>query len=87
MTLGWPHAFIVSWEKPMDGTAQLLESDRRFLVHPLHHPEDHKAPLISSLANALPAPHKFLPRRELAGCLQFSSPARWIQARAPRVAS
>jgi adenosylmethionine-8-amino-7-oxononanoate aminotransferase len=30
----------------MDGTAQLLESDRRFLVHPLHHPEDHKAPLI-----------------------------------------
>jgi len=26
----------------MDGTAQLLESDRRFLVHPLHHPEDHK---------------------------------------------
>jgi putrescine aminotransferase len=30
----------------MDGTAQLLESDRRFLVHPLHHPEDHKAPLL-----------------------------------------
>src|SRR5712692_6810172 len=30
----------------MDDTAQLLESDRRFLVHPLHHPEDHKAPLI-----------------------------------------
>ena len=24
----------------------MLESDRRFLVHPLHHPEDHKAPLI-----------------------------------------
>jgi putrescine---pyruvate transaminase len=30
----------------MDGTTQLLESDRRFLVHPLHHPEEHKAPLI-----------------------------------------
>src|ERR1700693_2894211 len=30
----------------MDGTAQLLESDRRFLVHPLHHPEEHKAPLM-----------------------------------------
>jgi putrescine aminotransferase len=33
-------------EDPMDGTTELLESDRRFLVHPLHHPEDHKAPLI-----------------------------------------
>src|SRR4051812_27218027 len=31
---------------PMDGTAQLLESDRRFLVHPLHHPEDHRTPLL-----------------------------------------
>ena len=30
----------------MDGTAQLLESDRRFLVHPLHHPEDHRPPLL-----------------------------------------
>src|SRR5438874_13589517 len=30
----------------MDGTTDLLESDRRFLVHPLHHPEDHKAPLL-----------------------------------------
>src|SRR5215207_3242746 len=30
----------------MDGTAELLESDRRFLVHPLHHPEEHKAPLL-----------------------------------------
>ena len=32
----------------MDGTTQLLESDRRFLVHPLHHPEEHKAPLLVS---------------------------------------
>ncbi len=30
----------------MDGTTELLESDRRFLVHPLHHPEEHKAPLL-----------------------------------------
>ncbi|HEX3952528.1 MAG TPA: aspartate aminotransferase family protein [Stellaceae bacterium] len=30
----------------MDGTRQLLESDRKFLVHPLHHPEEHKAPLL-----------------------------------------
>src|SRR5712691_3129408 len=30
----------------MDGTTQLLETDRRFLVHPLHHPEEHKAPLL-----------------------------------------
>jgi adenosylmethionine-8-amino-7-oxononanoate aminotransferase len=30
----------------MDGTTELLESDRRFLVHPLHHPEEHKAPLM-----------------------------------------
>src|SRR5579863_1810547 len=33
-------------EGPMDGTTELLESDRRFLVHPLHHPEEHKAPLM-----------------------------------------
>ena len=30
----------------MDDTSQLLEADRRFLVHPLHHPDDHKAPLL-----------------------------------------
>ena len=30
----------------MDSTAQLLESDRRYLVHPLHHPEEHKTPLL-----------------------------------------
>src|SRR5580692_8919068 len=29
----------------MDGTTQLLETDRQFLVHPLHHPDDHKTPL------------------------------------------
>ena len=30
----------------MDGTAELLDIDRRYLVHPLHHPEEHKAPLM-----------------------------------------
>src|SRR6516225_11822067 len=30
----------------MDGTTQLLEADRRYLVHPLHHPGDHKQPLV-----------------------------------------
>src|SRR6266700_2365265 len=29
----------------MDAIAELLETDRRFLVHPLHHPEEHKTPL------------------------------------------
>ncbi|HEY1798033.1 MAG TPA: aspartate aminotransferase family protein [Stellaceae bacterium] len=28
----------------MDGINDLLEIDRRVLVHPLHHPDDHKAP-------------------------------------------
>jgi DNA helicase-2/ATP-dependent DNA helicase PcrA len=44
---------------------------------------DHKAPLISSLANALPPPHKFLPRRELAGEIEWAKnrmipPARYL---------
>src|SRR5712672_1831722 len=30
----------------MDDTAKLLESDRRFLVHPLHHPDVHRQPLV-----------------------------------------
>jgi DNA helicase-2/ATP-dependent DNA helicase PcrA len=33
---------------------------------------DHKAPLIASLANALPPPHKFLPRRELAAEIEWA---------------
>ena len=33
---------------------------------------DSKAPLISSLANGLPPPHKFLPRRELAGEIEWA---------------
>jgi len=30
----------------MDGTTELLEADRRYLVHPLHHPNDHRQPLL-----------------------------------------
>jgi adenosylmethionine-8-amino-7-oxononanoate aminotransferase len=30
----------------MDGTTLLLEADRRYLVHPLHHPDDHRQPLV-----------------------------------------
>src|SRR5271165_3963112 len=30
----------------MDGTTQLIETDRHYLVHPLHHPDDHKQPLV-----------------------------------------
>jgi DNA helicase-2/ATP-dependent DNA helicase PcrA len=33
---------------------------------------DSKAPLIASLANGLPPPHKFLPRRELAGEIEWA---------------
>ena len=45
---------------------------------------DQKAPLIASLANALPPPHKFLPRRELAGEIEWAKnrmipPARYLE--------
>jgi putrescine---pyruvate transaminase len=30
----------------MDGITQLLEADRRYVVHPLHHPDDHRQPLV-----------------------------------------
>src|SRR5215470_11045165 len=30
----------------MDGITQLIEADRRYLVHPLHHPDDHRQPLV-----------------------------------------
>jgi len=39
---------------------------------PLPEVLDHKAPLIASLANALPPPHKFLPRRDLAGEIEWA---------------
>src|SRR5271157_2603193 len=30
----------------MDDTSQLLEADRRYIIHPLHHPDDHRQPLV-----------------------------------------
>jgi adenosylmethionine-8-amino-7-oxononanoate aminotransferase len=30
----------------MDDTAALIDLDRRFLMHPLHHPDDHRQPLV-----------------------------------------
>src|SRR5438552_4363598 len=30
----------------MDSIEKLVASDRRHLVHPLHHPDDHKQPLV-----------------------------------------
>ena len=30
----------------MEGTTELIETDRRYLVHPLHHPDDHRHPLV-----------------------------------------
>ncbi len=46
---------------------------------------DSKAPLVASLANALPPPHKFLPRSELAGEIEWAknrriSPADYLEA-------
>ncbi len=44
----------------------------RFSGSPLPEVLDHKARLITPLANALPAPHRFLPRRELAGEIEWA---------------
>jgi DNA helicase-2/ATP-dependent DNA helicase PcrA len=44
----------------------------RFSGTPLPEVLDHKARLITPLANALPAPHRFLPRRELAGEIEWA---------------
>jgi DNA helicase-2/ATP-dependent DNA helicase PcrA len=55
--------------------AALSQLGRLFAEHtgePLPEILDHKAPLIASLANALPPPHKFLPRRELAGEIEWA---------------
>jgi putrescine---pyruvate transaminase len=30
----------------MDGATELIDIDRRFLLHPLHHPDDHRQPLV-----------------------------------------
>jgi DNA helicase-2/ATP-dependent DNA helicase PcrA len=56
-------------------SAALSQLSRLWSTHtgePLPQVLDHKAPLIASLANALPPPHKFLPRRELAGEIEWA---------------
>src|SRR5947207_6000698 len=56
-------------------SAALSQLSRLWSLHngePLAEVLDHKAPLIASLANALPPPHKFLPRRELANEIEWA---------------
>jgi DNA helicase II / ATP-dependent DNA helicase PcrA len=56
-------------------SAALAQLSRSWSTHtgdPLPDVLDHKAPLIASLANALPPPHKFLPRRELASEIEWA---------------
>jgi DNA helicase-2/ATP-dependent DNA helicase PcrA len=56
-------------------SAALAQLSRSWSAHtgdPLPEVLDHKAPLIASLANALPAPYKFLPRRELASEIEWA---------------
>ena len=52
--------------------SQLSRLWSAYTGEPLPEVLDHKAPVISSLANALPPPHKFLPRRELAGEIEWA---------------
>jgi DNA helicase-2/ATP-dependent DNA helicase PcrA len=67
-------------------SAALSQLSRLWNAHtgePLPEVLDHKAPLISALANALPPPHRFLPRRELAGEIEWAKnrmipPARYL---------
>ena len=67
-------------------SAALSQLSRLWPPHtgePLPHVLDYKAPVIASLANALPPPHKFLPRRELASEIEWAKnrmipPARYI---------
>ena len=52
--------------------AQLRGLYERFAGEPLPEVLDHKGRLLNPLANGLPAPHKFLPRRELAGEIEWA---------------
>ncbi len=69
-------------------SAALSQLSRLWSAHtgePLPEVLDHKAPLIASLANALPPPHTFLPRRELAGEIEWAKnrmipPGRYLGA-------
>ena len=52
--------------------AQLSRLWPRYEQAPLGEILDSKGPLIASLANALPPPHKFLPRRDLASEIEWA---------------
>jgi DNA helicase II / ATP-dependent DNA helicase PcrA len=52
--------------------AQLARMWPAYTGEPLPDVLDAKAPLIASLANALPPPHRFLPRRDLAGEIEWA---------------
>jgi DNA helicase-2/ATP-dependent DNA helicase PcrA len=52
--------------------AQLSGLWQRHTGEPMPEILDHKAPIIASLANALPPPHRFLPRRDLAGEIEWA---------------
>ncbi|MFN8232329.1 MAG: ATP-dependent DNA helicase UvrD2 [Actinomycetota bacterium] len=52
--------------------SQLRGMWERHAGGPLPEILDHKAPLIASLANALPPPHRYLPRRELAAEIEWA---------------
>jgi len=52
--------------------AQLRGLYERFVGSPLPDVLDHKGRLLNPLANGLPAPHRFLPRRELAGEIEWA---------------
>jgi DNA helicase-2/ATP-dependent DNA helicase PcrA len=63
--------------------SQLSRLWSSYTGEPLPEVLDRKAPLIASLANALPPPHKFLPRRELATEIEWAKnrripPARYL---------
>jgi DNA helicase II / ATP-dependent DNA helicase PcrA len=65
--------------------AQLSRMWEAHMGEPLPHVLDAKAPLIASLANALPPPYRFLPRRELAGEIEWAKnrmipPDRYVLA-------
>jgi len=67
--------------------AALSQLSRLWPTHvgsPLPELLESKAPLIASLANALPPPHRFMPRRELAGEIEWAKnrlipPARYLE--------
>ncbi len=52
--------------------ALLRRTGERFFEGPLPQILGSKAPLIASLANALPPPHRFMPRAELAGEIEWA---------------